>query len=332
MPADTSLQALRDASPRNQPGFEESFAHYDTLRRQIAATPIPSAAPTPRVPRGRMIRLSTAAAAVLALAGVIVGMSVTATSPSSAFAAAKQALAATAAAVSGTMTMTTTPPSGAPMTVQRTLWNGSNIAFSTGGTHPLGPDRQLILIGGGAYVRNADGHWLHYASENEVGYKIGPEVELAHDNVAGNTAGRILDLATGLTKTEQPGGSTLYAGTIPNTTADPANDPADDALVRMITNLRTGIEPGAPRGFDQPESHTDLHLEMTVASDGRVRRLSVTFLRLDAHSTVNARPTTWTVTYSRRGGTPPVTAPPACTPGTPVIVTPSVAPAGPHGG
>jgi hypothetical protein len=140
------------------------------------------------------------------------------------------------------------------------------------------------------------------------------------------------DAATGLTKTEQSGGSALYTGTIPNTTADPANDPADDALIRMITNLRTGIEPGAPRGFSQPESHTDLHLEMTVASDGLVRRLSVTFLRLDADSAVKARPTTWTVTYSRLGGTPPVTAPPASAPGTPVIVIPSVAPSGPHGG
>ena len=47
---------------------------------------------------------------------------------------------------------------------------------------------------------------------------------------------------------EAAGGTTLYAGTIPDSSADPAASPADDAILRMITNLRSGNEPGAPGG------------------------------------------------------------------------------------
>jgi hypothetical protein len=333
MPVDTCIQALRDASPRNQPGFEESIARCEMLRDQITATLVPSRARSPRVAsRGRLVSLSTAAAAAVALVAVLVGLGVTASSPSSAFAAARRALAATAAATSGTMTMTTTAPDGTSVTMESTLWNGDDIAFSTGASDFLGSDRRLLLIGGGAYVQEADGHWVRYVSESEVGYKVGPKVQLAHDNVAGNTAQRILDLATGLKKTEQLDGSTLYTATIPNSTADPGNDPADDALMRMLTDLRTGKDPGAPSGSNEPLWHTDLQLKMTVASDGLVRQMSLIFRPLDPGSSEYTGPTTWSVTYSHLGSTPPITAPRVSTPGTPVIVTPSVAPAGPHGG
>ena len=330
MPAYSSLQALRDASPRNQPGLEDSIARYDTLRQRITATPVPTPTRSSRVTaRGRLVSLSTAAAAALALVVAFVGLSVSATSPSSAVAAAKKALADTAAAVSGTMTMTVTAPDGTSVTVQTTRWDGNAIAFATGAGDAFGPDRQLLLIAGGAYVQEANGEWVHYRSENEVGYKLGPQVQLAHDNVAGNTAQRILGLAIGLTKTDQPDGRTLYTGTIPTSTADPANDPADDAMLRLLTHLRTGRDPGAPNGFDHRPSLADLQLRLTVAADDLVSQMTLTSQPLDPGS---ATFTTWTVTYSGLGTTPPITAPPLSTPGKPVVVTPSAAPTGPHGG
>jgi len=60
-------------------------------------------------------------------------------------------------------------------------------------------------------VQTADGSWLHYASASDVGPKLGPFVQLAQDNVAGNTADQILALATGLQKTVQPDGTTVYS-------------------------------------------------------------------------------------------------------------------------
>jgi hypothetical protein len=69
------------------------------------------------------------------------------------------------------------------------------------------------------------------------------------DDVAGNTADQILSLATGITQTSQPGGSTLYSGTIPNSSGDPNVLPSDDAILRIIDSLRSGNEPGAPVGF-----------------------------------------------------------------------------------
>ena len=40
MPTNPSLKALREANPRNQPGFDQSIEHYEALRTQIAATPV----------------------------------------------------------------------------------------------------------------------------------------------------------------------------------------------------------------------------------------------------------------------------------------------------
>jgi hypothetical protein len=318
MPADSSLQALRDASPRNQPGFQASIARYDPLRLQITTTPVPSRSRLPqRGSRRRLIVLSAAALA-LSLAAVIVGLAVSATSPASAIAAARKALAATAAAASGTMTIAITGHGSTIWSLDSTRWNGDDIAVTTGANHRLGPNRQLLLIGGGAYVQTADGHWVHYAKESNVGPKLGPAAQLAHDNVVGSTAQQILGLATGLQKTARPDGTTVYTGTIPNSTADPGIDPRDDAIMRIITKLRSGNKPGAPGGY-----HNDLQLKMTVASDGLVRQIRLAFQQHGTNSPADAGPTTWTVTYSRLGSTAPITAPADSTPATPAGARPA---------
>ena len=41
MSTETSLHALQDASPRNQPRFGEWLERLDALRTQITATPVP---------------------------------------------------------------------------------------------------------------------------------------------------------------------------------------------------------------------------------------------------------------------------------------------------
>jgi hypothetical protein len=49
----------------------------------------------------------------------------------------------------------------------------------------------------------------------------------------------------GLRQAKQPDGTTLYTGTIPDTSSDRRVNPADDTILRMITSLRSGNGPGA---------------------------------------------------------------------------------------
>ncbi len=312
MPADISLQALRDANPRNRPGFDGE-GRYAALRAQIVSTPplAPRGLPHPNA-RRRLVGLSAAGATALACAGVLVGLTLSAASPPSAYAAATKALAATTAAASGTETAAVVHGSFS-YTLDTTRWNGPDIAMTRGQRSSLGSNQQLLLVGGGVYVQSVDGTWLHYASASDVGPKLGPIVQLARDNAAGNTAEQILTLATGLQRTTQPGGTTIYTGTIPNNNGDPGFAPSDDELIQIIKDLRSGNEPGAPGGY-----HDGLQLRMTVAADGLVQKISLTFQQQDTGSAANNGTSTWTVTYSHLGSTPPVTAPGTATAAQPV--------------
>ena len=170
-------------------------------------------------------------------------------------------------------------------TLDTTRWNGDSIAVTRGDKSEFGPGQALTLIDGAAYVEQADGTWLHYSSESGVGPKLGPMVQLAHDNVAGNAAGQILSLATGLTQSSEPDGTTLYTGTIPNLNTDPGGAPTDDTILRIITNLRTGNDAIGPHKWFAPSGfHNGLALQMTVGPDGLVRQISLTFQQQDTGS------------------------------------------------
>jgi hypothetical protein len=333
MPNDTTLQALRKVGPRNQPDFDEWIERLDPLRMQIAATPVPARRRLPRLAsRRRAIGLSAVAATALAAVAVAVGLTLTAASPQSAYATAKKALAATAAASSVTITGAVSHD-GSSYSLDTTRWNGDSIAVTPGDKSDFGPNQALTLIDGAAYVEQADGTWLHYTSESGVGPKVGPMVQLAHDNVAGNAADQILSLATGLTQSSEPDGTTLYTGTIPNLNTDPGSAPTDDTILRIITNLRTGNDAIGPHKWVAPAGfHNGLQLQMTVGSDGLVRQISLTFQQQDTGSPASDGTYTWTVTYSRLGTTPPIAAPATSTPTPPVIWSPGAACSAPCGG
>jgi hypothetical protein len=315
MSTHASLRALRAANPRNQPAFDEWIDRLGTLSTQITATPVPARRTRPRLDaRRRVIGLSLAAA--LAAAAVVVGLTATAASPPGAYASAKKALVATAAANSGTITGTVSHD-GSAYSLDTTRWNGDSIAVTRGDRSDFGPGEALTLVGGAAYVEQADGTWLHYSSESGVGPKLGPAVELARDNVAGNSAGQILSLATGLTRSSEPDGTTVYTGTIPNLNTDPAGRPTDDTILRIITNLRT---------------HNGLRVQMTVGPDGLVRQISLSYRQQDTGSAASDGNYTWTVTYSRLGTTPPIAAPAESTPTPPVIWSPGTPCSRPCGG
>jgi hypothetical protein len=279
-----------------------------------------------RVMQPRSLRLAIPTLAVLAAAtaAIVVGLTLSAAAPSSASAAARRALAATAAAPSGTMT-TTVLHGGVTHTVDAARWNGHDIAFSPG----FGLIPQLLLIGGGMYVQTSDGTWLHYANASNVGPKpLGGLMQLAQDNIAGTTAQQILALATNVQQTAQSDGTTLYTGTIPNSNLDPGIVPGNDAITSMIlsaqkrTDMMFGVGKGDVPGGQLP----DLQLKMSVGGDGLVKQVSVTFQREDAGSSAADGTYTWSVTYSRLGSTPPITAPPRSTDVPPGTLPPGTQP------
>jgi len=287
---------------------------------------------TPRVPvthrRSFRIAIPTFAGLAVAIAAVVLGLTVSAASPSGASAAARRALAATAAAPSGTMT-TTVLHAGVTKTVEAARWNGRDIAYSP----EDGPIPQLLLIGAGMYVQTSDGTWFHYANASDVGPKpLGGLEQLAHDTIAATAPQQILALATGVQKTTQPDGDTVYTGTIPASSLDPALVPGNDAVTNVILGAqkRTAGMVGVGKASNErpgaPCCQNGLQLQMSVGSDGLVKQVSVTFQQQNASSRALDGTYTWSVTYSQLGSTPPITPPTSSTDVQPGTLPPGTLP------
>jgi hypothetical protein len=280
-----------------------------------------------RVTHRRSFRIAVPTLAVLAAAtAAVLALTLTAAPPDNASAAARRALAATAAAPSGTMT-TTVLHAGVTRTVDAARWNGSDIAFSPGD----GPIPQVLLIGGGMYVQTSDGTWLHYADASNVGPKpLGGMEQLAQDNIAATTPQQILALANGVQQSVQTDGTTVYTGTIPASSLDPATLPGNDAITNMILGAqkRTVMIFGAPPDHGNTPGtsvQNDLQLRMSVGSDGLVSQVDVTFQQQGTGSAADGT-YTWSVTYSRLGRTPPITAPASSTDVSPGTLPPGTQP------
>ena len=308
--------------------MNETARELDLIRAQLRAgieRDLRDRSRGSRVMHRRSFRIAIPTLAVLAAAtaAIVLGLTVSASSPSSAFAAARRALAATAAAPSGTLA-TTVLHAGVTQTTDAARWNGGDIAFTPGD----GPIQQLLLIGGGMYAQTSEGTWLHYADASNVGPKpLGGLMQLAHDNIAGVAPQQILALATNVQRTAQPDGTTLYTGTIPSNSLNPAIVPGNDAITNMILGAqkRSDMMFGAgaePAGNQQ----SDLQLQMSVGGDGLVRQVSVTFQKEGTGSRAADGTYTWTVTYSQLGNTPPITPPPNSTDVPPGTLPPGTLP------
>jgi hypothetical protein len=249
--------------------------------------------------RRRLIALSTAAAAALSLAGLLVALTLSGAAPASAYASAKKAVAATSAGAldSGTMTLSSGGPDstrdGSTSMVTTVRWNGDDLAIASGGeAHVLPGFVQLLLVGGGVYLQRADGSWLHYASEADLEPPLyAGVVQAARGLAAGSRAAQIIASAYGLQKTVQPDGSTVYGGTIPPTNPTEVS-PSDGPKKFMLPSFGPG---GA--------------FQLVVGSDGFVTQMSET-----ASPPLVA---SWSVEYSQLGTTPPITPPATYTEGAP---------------
>jgi hypothetical protein len=314
--------------------MNETARELDMIRAQLRAgieRDLRDRSPRSRVTQGRSIRMAipTLAALAVATAAIALGLSI-AGSPSAASAAAQRALAATAAAPSGTVT-TTVLHAGVTKTIDAARWSGSDIAFSPG----FGSIQQVVLLGDGMYVQTSDGTWLHYADASSVEPKpLGGLAQLAQDDISATAPQQILALATHVQKTARSDGTTVYTGTIPTSSLDPAIVPGNDAITNMILGAqkRTDMMFGVPKGNegDIPGDHqSDLQLQMNVGGDGLVQQVSVTFQQQDTSGSPAADGTyTWSVSYSQLGSTPPITAPASSTDVPPGTLPPGTLPTG----
>ena len=233
-----------------------------------------------RTHRRTRIAIPAAGVVAAATAAVVLGLTLTA-SATSADAAARKALARTEAAASGTMTL------GGGFGEITTEWNGGNIAVTGGKV--LSPLHGFRIVDGAVYVQQEDGTWLRYADANNVPDVIATKVGMARNDVAGNSAEQVLALATGVEQTTQPDGTTVYTGTIPNSSVDPDTllGPSDDLLMWAILSHRLG-DPGDPA----------MQLRMVAGSDGTVQEVDLT-----------RGGDTITFAYTDLGSTPPIAAP-----------------------
>ena len=225
------------------------------------------------------VAIPTAVAAAAALV-VVLALTLTAAAPS-AYAAAREALARTEAASSGTMTL------GGAFGEITTEWSDGNVALTGGKV--LSPLQGFRIVDGGVYVQQSDGSWLHYADADNVPAVLATKVRMARNDVDGNSAEQVLALATGIEQTTQPDGTTVYTGTIPNSSVDPDTllEPSDDLLMWAILSHRLG-DPGDPA----------MQLRMVAGSDGTVQEVDLT-----------RGGDTLKFTYTDLGSTPPITAP-----------------------
>jgi hypothetical protein len=321
---DSSLKALRGASPRNQSDFDASLERYEGLSAEITATPPGSAGRSRRPAHSRgLISLSAAFAAAAAIAAIAGGLTLGGASPPSAYAAAHKALAATSAQRSGTMTLTV---NGARL---YTLgWNHHRLGLKKDQSsllvlgHVLGHDRQLRLIGSDVYVQHQDGTWSHYGSRADVGDKLGPEVEGLAAETHPNNALEILSVASNLHKTPGPDGTTMYTGTIRNAHVDPQMNLQQNDVTGMLAKLRgEGASDADAPGGTYPE-HSKL--TMIVGHDGLLKRISFIFQQpycrvglpncpQSGPPTNPHRTITWSVQYSHLGDNQPITTPATAT-------------------
>jgi hypothetical protein len=299
MASSESLEDLRWANPRNQPGFAELVDEYEPLKAQIAATP--TAAPrrsTPRrLPHRRLIGVSMAVAA-LTVAAMLGGVFLSGGSTDSAYAAAQKAVAVTSAnAVDSGTIVTRLSRDGATVATETTSWNGSDISLK----NVFDTASELRLVGQDSYELRSDGRWTHYdASALGLPAFLKEMLASARVDVAGTTVRNIIDATSGLEQTENADGSTTYSGTA---NADASIGVVIDTTTGSVLALVTrAIRPIA----NAKDRSTVVSVQLTVGSDGLISSLRVSF-QSDGKS--------WAQTsdYSQLGSTPAVTAPAAGT-------------------
>ena len=286
-----SLQALRRANPRANPGFTELV---DSARVRIdtgvRAVPLRS--------HRRRARLPLAAAAVVAsVAAALVALSPGGTpGVENATAAVQRAATVTAAAAnrSGTVVVRITHD-GQPWAGKTVRWNGNDVSITDHLDRAGRPGGELRVVNGQMYGPDVDGGWVELGPPESIdpGSGTTPTEQLAavREDVGGVTLQRITRGMRGLVASRLADGSTVYRGTVAA------------GLIARESGFKEGERIRVfPFGYVAHDQASDpasrLDTAVTVGADGIVREIVVTW-------------GTWTyaVAYEALGATPPPVAP-----------------------
>ena len=282
------INALRRANPRNEAGFAESVETAALLVRHALASAGDIGAP--RRSRRRLLGVSAAAAALVAVAAVIAYSTIGSSGVPSAAAAFRKAGNVTAASAerSGAVSVRMTHD-GRPWAGTTVQWNGADVAISKDvPQRKRGPGSPLLVVDGLVYAVEG-GRWLEMGSPKNIdpdsGTTPGEYLSAARDDVGGTTLRRITNGMTGLTTRTLADGSTVYSGAVPA------------GLIAGETGFKEGqairVFPFGYVAHDEAASPAALlDASVTVGAEGVVREILI-------------RWGTWTyeVTYTKLGST-----------------------------
>jgi hypothetical protein len=207
-----SINALRRANPRNEPGFELAVEALAQEIESVAAQPAVSRAPARQ---RRSLRFGLVALAGTSIA-VIALLLVSSPEDVSASAAIRSAATATASSAekSGTAVLRITH-NGEPWAATSVRWHDDDVAIS----RPGRAGAQLLVVGGVMYgVDPGDGKWvvLGPVSSIDPGSGTTPaEYRTAvKEDLGGVTLRRLTTAMTGLTTSTREDGSSVYNGKV----------------------------------------------------------------------------------------------------------------------
>jgi hypothetical protein len=290
MSATDSLEALRRANPRHEPGFADRVA-------AVAVEPITIAVPR----HSRVWRPSRVLPALTVVSAVIVAALVVIGSPPSPLTLAHAAtISASAADASGVVTVTITQD-GATWASKAVQWNGDDIAIDT--NDPGRPGHgDMRVVDGALYLADPDtpGRWERAGSPESIDPDSGttPAEYLAavKADAGGETLRRISAAMTDTRTTTNDDGSTVYAGRVA------AGELARESGYKEGQPIRV-----FPFGYvahdDAANPASPVNVAITVNRDGLIREILATWRGASAW--------TYRLSYSGLGSTPAPPAPPA---------------------
>ncbi len=301
-----SFEALRRANPRARAGFAQAVATAgDSARARIDTASRSDPAPRrERRPRGRLVHVSTAGAAlalVAAVAAVLTIGSPGGRGVEDATAAIEKAAIVTAASAdrSGTAVVRIMH-GGEPWAGTTVRWNGGDVSVSRDFPLRLGR-RELLVVDGVLYGIDpgVPGGWIELGDPRSIDPDSGttPAEYLAavREDVRGDTLRRLAGGVSGLRGDRLENGSTVYSGTVA------AGLIARESSFKEGEHIRV-----LPFGFVAHDEAADpiarLDAALTVGPDDILRQIVVSWGK-------GASAWMYTVSYSGLGATPAPAAP-----------------------
>jgi hypothetical protein len=289
-----TLDALRRANPRAEPGLDEAVEAVDRVVRAQLGTSL-EALPRGRRSRHGLVRFSVALVACTAVAAVVVSTSTGPSGPPSAAAALSKAATLTAAAADKSGTAAVRLKNGDDLLAGATIrWHGNDLSVSSDPSAQLGEAGSKMLSVGGTYLvigrLAAEWGWTAFGSPHVIdsgnGTTSAEYLAAVRNNVGGDTLKRITGAMTNPTTRQLADGSTVYSGPVKADEVTVATGPDNNGIETRVLPFgfvaHGGVaEPGSP-----------LETSVTVGADGVIRGLSITW-----------GPWAYTVGYSDLGST-----------------------------